>query len=173
MHHNKKYIYNTMKPFTKYETRSILIVFIVLFLVTGFNMSVSLRRGRDSIRKNDMSAIQKSLDTYVNKYGVYPMSNESGQIIGCFDSKPQFDQITGVVLNAIPCQWGESKFEDVNVMPRDPNYNKGASYRYVSDGESYTFYIALEGKDEAEYSTVTYNKYLQCGTKICNYERSI
>ena len=135
-------------------------------------MVASLRRGRDSIRKNDISAIQKSLDTYLNKYKIYPLSNESGEIIGCFDSKPEIDKLSGHALNAIPCKWGESTFEGDNFIARDPLWDKGISYRYYSNGRSYTFYMALEGRDEAEYSSATFNKYLQCGTKICNYERS-
>lgn len=161
-----------MKPFTQHETKTILIVFVALFLVSGINMVASLRRGRDSIRKNDISAVQKSLDTYLNKYKIYPLSNESGQIVGCFDTSPEIDELTGHALNPVPCQWGESDFESENAMPRDPKYKNGVSYKYVSDGRSYTFYMALEGRGEAEYSTVTFNKYLQCGTEICNYERS-
>ena len=56
-------------------------------------------------------------------------------------------------------------------MPRDPLYNKGNSYKYISDGKSYEIYISLEGKDEAEYTPQIAAKYLQCGTKICNYGR--
>lgn len=162
-----------MKWFTWPEIKVISTVLVVLFLVTSFNMATSLRRGRDSIRKNDISAIQKSLDTYLNKYRIYPLSNDEGQIIGCFDTEPEIDELTGHATNAVPCKWGESFFEDERIMPRDPKWSKGASYKYVSlDGRSYTFYVSLEGKDEDEYSTVTSGKYLQCGTRICNYERS-
>lgn len=160
-----------MHKFTKTETKSLIIIFLVLFLVTGFNMSISIRRGRDSIRKDDISVIQKSLDTYYQKYRIFPLSNDSGQIIGCFNGDVQTDKISGFPTNTVPCLWGESKFEGVNLMPRDPSYKKGASYLYISNGKKYELYISLEGKDEAEYTKAIADKNLHCGTKICNYGR--
>jgi type II secretory pathway pseudopilin PulG len=160
-----------MKLFTLKEIKIVSIILTILFGVVLFNMSISLRRGRDSIRKNDISAIQKSLDTYYQKYRVYPLSNDTGQIIGCFDGDVVRDKSTGAPLNTIACSWGESRFEDKNLMPRDPLYKKGNSYKYISDGKSYEIYISLEGKDEAEYTPQIAAKYLQCGTKICNYGR--
>jgi len=160
-----------MKKFKKSEIKIILSILVCLFAVSGYNFSISLRRGRDSIRKNDMSAIQKSLDTYYQKYKIYPMSTADGNIIGCFEKGALVDIKTGYPNNAITCNWGESRFESANLMPRDPNYEKGANYRYISDGKKYELYIALEGKDEAEYTQSDIDKNLQCGSEICNYGR--
>lgn len=160
-----------MKPFSIKELKVITIIFVCLFGVVFFNMTISLRRGRDSIRKNDISALQKSLDTYYQKYRVYPQSNDEGQIVGCFNGDIIRDKSTGKPINVVPCLWGESKFEDKNLMPRDPSYLKGNSYKYISDGKKYEIYISLEGKDEAEYTASIAAKYLQCGIKICNYGR--
>ena len=109
-----------MKFFSKQETRNIIFIFSVLFLVTAYNMSISLRRGRDSIRKNDMSAMQNALDTYYQKYRIFPQSTDDGKIIGCFEGEVIQDKNTGVPLNSIPCIWGESKFESINTLVRDP-----------------------------------------------------
>lgn len=160
-----------MKAFTKKETKSIIIIFLVLFFVTGLNLSISLRRGRDSIRKNDISAIENSLDTYLQKYKIYPLSSSDGEIIGCFSNEVQLDPISETPINAELCKWGESKFESVNFTPRDPRYKKGASYYYVSDGRKFKLYISLEGRDEAEYTPSIVSMNLQCGNKICNYGR--
>ena len=160
-----------MNKFTKTETKSIIFIFCVLFFITGFNISLSLRRGRDSIRKNDISAIQNSLDTYLQKYKTYPLSGSNGEIIGCFSNGAQLDPISEKPTNAEVCKWGESKFEGVNFMPRDPSFEKGMSYYYVSDGREYNFYISLEGKDEAEYTPQIVAKNLHCGIKICNYSK--
>ncbi len=160
-----------MRFFTHKETKSIIFILTVLFGITGFNMSISLRRGRDSIRKNDISAIEKAVDTYYQKYRVYPKSTEDGKIVGCFDGDIIKDKLTGIPLNTVPCLWGESKFESSNLMPRDPKYKNGASYYYNSDGKKFQFYIALEGKDEAEFTPAIVSKNLHCGTKICNYGR--
>ena len=158
-----------MKLFTKNETRIIITIFSALFLITSYNMSISLRKGRDSIRKNDFSALQKGLDTYYQKYRAFPLSSCDGNIDGCFNDKVVQDKLSGLPLNVIPCIWGESEFEGIKTMVRDPKYKNGSSYLYVSDGKGYKLYIALEGKDEAEYQKATEMKNLQCGTKICNY----
>lgn len=160
-----------MNRFTKFESKIILIIFTCLFLVTGYNLSLSRRRGRDSIRKNDMSAIENSLDTYLQKYKIYPLSSDEGKIIGCFEGGVVIDEISGNPVNAIACDWGKSHFEGVNFMPQDPSLKKGASYYYISDGRKYKFYISLEGKNEAEYTPSIALMNLHCGTKICNYGR--
>lgn len=162
-----------MKKFTLEEIKNISIILVLLFGVIAINMSVSLRRGRDSIRKDDISAIEKALDTYYQKYRIYPISSKDGQIVGCFDGDPIRDKKTGFPINAVACKWGESKFESVNLMPRDPNYKSGSSYLYMFDGKKYQFYISLEGKDEAEYTPSIVAKNLQCGNKICNYGRGL
>ncbi|EKE05840.1 MAG: hypothetical protein ACD_19C00176G0062 [uncultured bacterium] len=158
-----------MNKFSKTETKSIIIIFLILFFVTGINILASLRRGRDSIRKNDISAIENSLDTYLQKYKIYPLSSDDGKIIGCFESGAVIDEISGNPVNAIVCDWGKSKFEGENFMPQDPSFKKGASYYYVSNGRKYKFYISLEGKNEAEYTPSIVLMNLHCGTKICNY----
>lgn len=162
-----------MHKFTKIETKSIIFIFLVLFFVTGLNIQASIRRGRDSIRKNDISAIENSLDTYLQKYKIYPFSSDDGKIIGCFEGNVVIDEISGNPVNAVACEWGKSKFEGVNSMPQDPSFKKGASYFYVSDGRKYKFYISLEGKDEAEYTPAIALMNLHCGTKICNYGRGV
>lgn len=160
-----------MKKFTRFETTIIASILFVLFLVSTYNLSLSRRRGRDSIRKDDISAIENSLDTYLQKYKIYPLATEDGKIIGCFESGPQIDEKTSHPINTIVCEWGKSKFEGVNFMPNDPQYEEGARYKYVSDGRKYKIYISLEGKDEAEYTKQIEDMHLQCGTKICNYGR--
>ena len=135
-------------------------------------MSISLRRGRDATRKNDIYAVEKALDTYYQKYRVYPKSTDDGRIIGCFDGKVSLDS-AGYPTNAVVCEWGESSFEEIRVMPQDPYAKKGMDYLYVSDELSYMFYVSLEGKDEAEYTILIENLNLQCGNQVCNYGRGV
>lgn len=161
-----------MKFFSKNEIQSISLILVILFGVIFLNMSVSLRKGRDSIRKNDISAIEKALDTYYQKYRIYPLSSENGEIIGCFNEEAILDKKTGYPVNTLICKWGESNFESNNLIPRDPKYKNGSSYLYISNGKKFEFYISLEGKDEAEYTPLIVSKNLHCGNKICNYGRS-
>lgn len=160
----------TMKLFTKSETKIIAIIFVILFIIIGFNMKISLRKGRDNTRKDDLSALQKALDTFQNKYNMFPPSIE-GKIGGCFGSDTTIDPKTGRLINLIACEWGKDGFENISILPRDPNFQKSASYLYLSNTDKYQIYVSLEGKSEAEYSESVFNKNLQCGTVICNYGR--
>lgn len=161
-----------MKLFSKEETKSILLILVILFSVTAYNMAISIRRGRDATRKNDISAIQKSLDTYYQKYRVFPKSTVDGKIIGCFDGEVAIDS-SGIPTNSIVCEWGKSTFEEIKTMPQDPYAKKGMNYLYISDGSEYNFYVSLEGRDEPEYTQAIALKNLQCGNKICNYGRGV
>lgn len=159
-----------MKSFNKSETKAIVIIFLILFTITGFNMKISIRRGRDNTRKNDLSVLQKGLDVFASKYHMFPPSVD-GKIAGCFGPDTDFDKLTGKPINLVICEWGKDSFENMSTLPRDPSYQKGANYLYLSDTEKYQIYVSLEGKDEAEYSENIVNKNLYCGTKICNYGR--
>lgn len=160
-----------MKLFKKSETKSILIILVLIGLLYAINISASLRKGRDATRKDDISYVQKALDTYYQKHKVYPLSTDDGKILGCFNDAPLFDEKTGLAINAVACEWGQSSFEDIKIMPRDPRSKDGMNYKYVSDGKYYKFYISLEGKKEPEYTPSIASQNLQCGNKICNYGR--
>lgn len=165
---------NNMKFFKKNEIVNILIIIVVLTAVIIQNLIVSYRRGRDATRKDDISVLQQMAEFYYNKYGVYPLSTEDGQIIGCFEKGEILDLSTGFPINAIPCKWGESKLQNGQLTPRDPDYQRGASYKYLSnDGSNYSVYVSLEGKDESEYQIETESENLQCGTRVCNYKRVV
>lgn len=161
-----------MKPFSKLEIKVVTTILTILLLVTTYNMMISIRRGRDATRKNDISSVQKALDTFYQKYRFYPASTDDGRIVGCFTEEVKFDT-AGQPTNMVECEWGKSTFEDIRIMPRDPSTDQGTNYKYDSNGTSYSFYVALEGKDEAEYSQSVYNLNLQCGNKICNYGRGV
>lgn len=164
-------ILELMKIFKKSEYKIVGFSFLLLFVLTAFNINVSLRRGRDNQRKNDLSTLQKALDIYQAKYGIFPLSTDEGLIIGCFSEDVEIDPKTNRPINANSCFWGQSSFENISLMPRDPKSKDGAEYRYFSDGEHYGLYISLEGKDEPEYSEAILEKDLQCGNKMCNYGR--
>jgi hypothetical protein len=85
-----------------------------------------------------------------------------------------------LVVNFIPCDWGVDAITDVTqdngklympLLPRDPDYKKGAEYHYISDGVRFQIYVSLEGKDEAEYDTKIIARNLSCGNLVCNAGR--
>lgn len=160
-----------MKNFSKFELKSILFILIILFFLTGINLSISLRKGRDQTRKDDLFVLTRAVYLFEQRYGHYPLSSAEGKIIGCFNDEPIIDSDSGFVINAEICEWGESSFVDLPLLPRDPDAQKNASYLYKSDGSDFSLYIALEGKKEVEYTPKIEALNLQCGIRICNYRR--
>jgi type II secretory pathway pseudopilin PulG len=147
-----------LSPFKRQEKKVLLGLFIVLAILTAFNMNISIRRGRDNQRKNDMSTLQKALDLYHGQNFRFPKSVD-GKIAACM----------GPVH--LGCQWGKDKFMNISTLPRDPSSDLGREYLYLSNTKGYAIYIALEGKDEAEYTQSILDMGLHCGSQICNYGR--
>ena len=147
-----------MKPFSKPEIISIVVIFLILSLISAPNFVVSLRRARDQIRRDDLGNIESTLDAYYVENKLFPKSSSDGRIIAC---------------NNLPCKWGQDPFFNMMpIIPGDPDTNKGASYIYLSDGKRYQIYAALESRDEAGYDAKIEARNISCGKSICNIGRS-
>lgn len=171
------------KSFKNSEIRGLAIIFLILIAISIPNFVISLRRARDQVRKDDMGALQKVLGEYFNKFHQFPASSADGRIVAC---KKEGDVITQdkygrIVGDLVPCDWGRDKLEDLtsngqgvymNILPREPNYQKGAAYRYISDGQHTQTLVSLEGKDEPEYDEKIVARGIYCGNLICNAGRS-
>lgn len=164
-----------MKPFTKQEIISLIVIFLVLIGVSWPNFGLSLRRARDQIRRDDMGNIQAAITAYYADYGVFPSSTTDGKIIACKASGSSGE------LDLIPCNWGKDTW--VNLTPGvnkvymktlagDPNLNKGATYVYFSDGSRYQLFGTLEGIDEPGYDLKLVAHNVMCGNRVCNVGRS-
>lgn len=172
-----------MKPFTKTELKALGIIFLILIVISIPNFMISLRRARDQVRKDDMGALQGALGEYFNQFHEFPASSEDGRIIACKApgdtiTLDEFGKLQGKL---IPCDWGKDRFEDpasngqvvyMNILPREPNYQKGAAYRYISDGQHIQILVSLEGKDEPEYDQKIIARGIYCGNLICNAGRA-
>jgi hypothetical protein len=170
-----------MKPFSKSEIISVAVIFVILVAVSIPNFIISLRRARDQVRRDDMGALVGALAEYVPYFQAFPASSADGRIVDCLTSgeKPVKDKTGGIILNAIPCDWGKDAFVNLltgkvymPILPREPDYQKGAKYLFFSDGERYQIYAAMEGIDEPEVDTKIIALGLKCGIKICNVGRS-
>ena len=165
-----------MKFFSKKE--SLWLVVIILAIV-GFsypNMQVSLRRGRDMQRKNDIRAVSDSLVRYSADFGSFPLSQD-GKMVACKGPETKKDK-KGRITGLIPCEWGKDALADVFdpgstpyivALPLDPLSQKGFAYAYFSSGKTFQLYASLEGADEAEYDPKIVARGLTCGTKTCNF----
>jgi general secretion pathway protein G len=156
---------NMKKGFTLME---LLIVIVLLgFLITAgvTSYTSSLKKSRDTKRKNDLRQIAISLETYNNDVGRYPSGDSNGSIVGC---------------DGAACEWGNA-FKNLNtpymvLLPGDAS--EAQRYFYASDGSYFQLYARLENtkdsdiprntSDQARYFTQVY-----CGsgtgTVYCNY----
>lgn len=161
-----------MRKFSRKDTKFLIIIFLLLILLIGLNLRVSLRKGRDNIRRTDMSALQGALDKYLAEYKVFPESKD-GKIVGCMGDDTYFDEKKGVYQNLIECQWGQDSFQNLEVLPRDPKYQSGRNYLYLSNSKNYQIFTALEGNNSSEYTDISIiSRNLICGNQICNYGKS-
>ena len=159
---------NKKKFFTKKESKAVGMIFICLVMFIGYNLKISIRKGRDNIRKSDMSAIQGALGQYQEKYHVFPES-KNGKIVGCFAEDTFFDENLERYINLAECEWGEDGFENLERLPLDPLFNEGRSYLYFSNTKHFQIFTALEGKGESEYTESVVKRSLKCGVEICNF----
>ncbi len=171
-----------VKIFSKSETISLIVIFIILTTISIPNFAASLRRSRDQVRRDDMGSLMGAIGQYQIDFGVYPPSSEDGRIVDCLKpgDAPYKDEKGFWVINSIPCVWGQDAFanlltkrEYMTVLPRDPDWQKGASYRYISDGDRYQLFASMEGGNEPEVDARIVAEGLGCGTRICNIGRSV
>ncbi|HJY98629.1 MAG TPA: hypothetical protein VJ227_02870 [Patescibacteria group bacterium] len=172
-----------MKPFKKSEFFGILLIFAVLIIVSVPNFVLSLRRARDQVRRDDMGALVKALSEYAGDFGEFPPSSPNGEIMDCIapGDTVTIDKKGRLVVNLIPCEWGKDAFIDLtpgstkiymSILPRDPDYQKGITYRYFSDGDRYQIFAYMEGeRDEAEYDDKIVARNISCGSRACNTGR--
>lgn len=154
-----------MRPFSKPEIISLIVIFLILILVSWPNFALSLRRARDQIRRDDIGNIQAAIDAYYADYGMFPAATSDGKMNVCKDG---------------PCNWGHDTWINLTpgvskvymgTLPGDPNVSKGVSYVYFSDGSRYQLFGSMEGIDEPSYDAKLAARNVMCGNRICNIGR--
>lgn len=172
-----------MKRFSKTELIGLLFIFLILVGISVPNFIASLRRARDQVRKDDMGSTWKALGAYQNDFGGFPAATNDGRIVACKkpDDKVSLDKKGHLVINYIPCDWGKDAFVNFTpgkseqymvLLPRDPDFEKGISYEYFSDGHLMQLLVALESKDDPEYDPKIVARGLMCGNVVCNAGRN-
>jgi len=162
-----------MKPFTKEELWMLAVIFLVLIGITVPNFAVSIKRGRDTTRKNDFGSMVNLLNGYQAVNGTFPLSSSDGRIMACLalGEEPELDPEGKSIINFVPCEWG-SQTPYLGALPDDPQTRLGLKYFYVSNGSRYQIYAALEDKNQDEYDEKIVKRNISCGVKVCNYGRS-
>jgi len=57
-------------------------------------------------------------------------------------------------------------------LPNDPQWDRGISYLYLTNGHTFQLYGSLELTDQDEYDEKVVSRNLACGIRICNFGRS-
>jgi general secretion pathway protein G len=118
----------------------LLIVMVLLgFLITAgvTSYTSSMKKSRDTKRKNDLRQIAVSLEAYNNDVGRYPLGDGNGAVVGC---------------DGVACIWGDA-FQNANTMYMVslPGDASGAQrYFYVSDGSYFQLYTRLENTKDSD-----------------------
>jgi len=167
---------------------AILTILLFIFLMNFVNFKISERKARDNQRNLDVSAIAQGLELYKADYGFYPLNSLDGKIVACKGPDTKRENPFEIpkekkpkLINLIPCEWGKDALMDVtdinyphylSLIPKDPQYSIGASYRYISDGSKFQILGAFEGKDLMEYEKLILNRNIECGIRICNFGKA-
>src|SRR3990167_197915 len=112
-----------------------ILALLTITVISVFSRIEQLYKGYDSRRKSDLGQIQKSLESYYQDWGKYPLNTASShatpyRIISVSSETPVID-------------WGKSWTPYMNVMPKDPG-NKRYIYIASSDGQAYWLYASLD-----------------------------
>jgi hypothetical protein len=181
-----------MKLFTRNETLIVSGIFTFTFLVTLYNLNISLRRSRDAQRRSDISALTMALKEYYDDFGFYPPSKD-GKIVACkgenfiegwedLKDDEEFDRDKFFSILTI-CEWGEDSLRDVTddeyepymqTIPQDPKTDEGMRYIYLSNSKRFQLYSYMEGaKEEIGYDEKIVARNLECGSGyICCFGKS-
>jgi type II secretory pathway pseudopilin PulG len=171
-----------MIRFTKHEIISLIVIFLVLLAVALPNFATSLKLARDQNRRDDMGAMERAMGQYLAEFNnALPRATTDGRIIDCLKpgDKPIKMANGSYSYTPIPCEWGKDAFTNLITgevflprLPVDPDNSKGVKYIYLTDGNRYQIYGAMEAKNEPEVDPKIIARNLSCGTRICNIGRA-
>lgn len=132
-----------MSGFTLMELLLVIVLLGFLIIAGLANFVSSLKKGRDSKRKNDLRQIAVALETYYNDFGKYPLSDANGEIKGCGANA------------AVACPWApNTEWNNTTTgtiymltLPTDPS--PAQNYYYSSsDGTYFQLYALLENAQD-------------------------
>lgn len=178
-----------MKSFTKQETKIISWVLAFILVAGFFNFKKSLARSRDYQRIRDVGDVVSALEVYHEDFGFYPPSTDDGKIVACEkEDAKKLSELIGVPLDEAlkqvfsECQWGQDSLKDLSddtyppyldKLPIDPQSKNGVSYYYVSTVDHFQLFASLELSDNEQYKTDVLQRNLKCGSRVCNFGKSL
>lgn len=178
-----------MKPFSRTELSVTVVALVAIIGLSLFNFKQAIRRSRDNVRKDDITYMRNQLLTFRDEAGYIPLSTDDGRMKACappnistLREQLENNEITmkDYLSSLEPCEWGNSKLIDlvtetyyVDNVPKDPLFEEGYAYKYISNGTFFQLYAYLEGEgEEDEISPAVAARKLECGTVICNFGKT-
>lgn len=179
-----------MRFFTRTELLVTVVGLLCIGILSYFNFSTSLRRARDSQRREDLGRLSDALNSFHQDFGFFPPSSPDGKIIAC--KGENFDEVVAelktlkhfdlalYITGLVSCEWGWdglSEFTDgtsyIRTIPTDPKHAEGIRYLYISNLNRYQLFSYLEGTEsEIGYDSGIVGRSLNCGTKICSFGKA-
>lgn len=147
------------------EFVGVTLILCIVIGVTFVNLKASYRRSRDLQRKNDVRSLFEIAYEYKGKYGSFPLSQD-GKIVAC---NPYTTEAGVLMFKA--CEWYQSEALGKRVLG-DPQQGQGGGYYYVSTGDHFQAFGALESTKEDEYDPAILARGLMCNGRVCNFGRS-
>ena len=169
-----------MHLFSKEELLVVGFILLMIVAVSIPNFATSIKRSRDSQRKNDLGNLKNGLASFQNELASYPLSSFDGRILACDSVEKQTPKGESLIEYG-PCDWGKDALKDeldrtypayIKTLPQDPKWEEGASYLYLSNGARFQVYAHLEVESDEEYDPKIVARALACGDKICNFGKS-
>jgi len=145
-----------MKKNKGFTLMEILIVILLLGILSGLVMNTfinTLKKGRDSRRKQDLGQISRALEIYYSEHNVYPTHKAGSDTLPWELSLPHPTDITKFYMK---------------IIPNDPQADSGLTYYYESSGTYYRLFSCLENSDDLSYNEYDYTG-TDCGS--CSGDR--
>jgi len=144
------------RAFTLIELLVAMVILGILSLLLIGNFTVTLKRGRDAQRKNDLAQIQKAFELYYEDNKVYPVFADND----IFGKKLCS---TGAIIATSDCPSGDTTY--MVKVPKDPTSTYVYRYEPGATGSSYYLYSYIEN-DLDQGSGVNKNGYV--GNEKCD-----
>jgi prepilin-type N-terminal cleavage/methylation domain-containing protein len=121
------------RAFTLLEVLVVVVVLGILAAIMTPSIASARREARDGRRTQDMNAVGKALELYINDFGVYPIVPTWSADAPSYGGKG-YEGPTAYIPGLSP--------NYMAVLPRDPNSaypTGGRGYLYYSNGADYKF----------------------------------
>jgi len=177
-----------MRSLTKSELGVMFVTLAFIAILSLLNFQKAIRRSRDNVRKDDINYVRNQLVVYRDEAGFLPLSTEDGAIKAC--APENIDQLVSDINaqkimtkeyleSLVACPWGDAKLVDfitgivyIENLPKDPRWEDGSSYRYISNGRLFQLLANLEGVgEEVEIKDEIIARNIACGSVVCNFGR--